>query len=163
MMLYSAAAAALGEPQGGTPLSKKLSYQVKFDFEFGPKANPPKVIAAINQVLCCWSDQLIEAKLYGDDGEKFELSNFLKRCTDVGRIFSLTLADKPNFRHMYALVEVRCFSSMSAQIKRAAWPILLLHNVFLCQHFLGFKRIEVITPDRGYHPRVAIQCEPSFS
>jgi hypothetical protein len=50
MTLYAAAAAALGEPQGGTPIGKKLSYQVKFYFQFGPNANPPKVVAAINEV-----------------------------------------------------------------------------------------------------------------
>jgi hypothetical protein len=65
MTLYSAAAVALGEPQGGTPLGKKQAYQVKFDFQFGPKADPPKVVAAINQVLRRWSDQLNDAILRG--------------------------------------------------------------------------------------------------
>jgi hypothetical protein len=83
---------------------------------------------------------------YVADNKKIELSDFPKKRTDVDRVFSLTLADKPNFRHIYALVEVRCFSSTFAQIKRAAWPILLLHNVFLRQHLLGFKKVEVITP-----------------
>ncbi len=111
-------------------MGQKLAYQVKFDFQFGLKADPPEVVSAINQVLRRWSNQLNDAEFYGADNEKIELSDFAKKRTDVDRVFSLTLADKPNFRHMYALVEVRCFSSMSAQIKRAAWPILLLHNVF---------------------------------
>jgi hypothetical protein len=112
-----------------------------------PTQKSPQVVAAINQVLRRWSDQLVDTEFYGDDNEKIELSNFPKERTNVDRVFSLTLvADKPNFRHIYALVEVRCFSATFAQIKRAVWPILLKHNAFLRQHFLGFKRIEVITP-----------------
>jgi hypothetical protein len=114
MTLYSAAAAALGDPQGGTPNGKKLSYQVKFDFQFGPNAKSPQVVAAINQVLRRWSDQLVNAEFDGDDNEKIELSDFPKERTDVDRVFSLTLADKPDFRHIYALVEVRCFSATFA-------------------------------------------------
>jgi hypothetical protein len=72
MTLYSAAAAALGEPQGDTFIGKKLTYQMKFDFQFGPNANPPKVVAAINQVLRRWSDQLVDAEFYGDEDEKIE-------------------------------------------------------------------------------------------
>ena len=79
---------------------------MKFDFQFGPKADPPKVVAAINQVLRRWSDQLNDTEFYGADNEKIELSDFLKKRTDVDRVFSLTLADKPNFHHIYAPVEV---------------------------------------------------------
>ena len=146
MTLYSAAAAALGEPQGGKPRGEKLSYQVKFDFQFSPTEDPPKVVTAINQVLRRWSDQLNDAEFYGANEQKIDMSNFPQKKTDVDSVFSLTLADKPNFRHIYALVEVRCFSSTFSQIKRAAWPLLLKYNVFVRQHFLGFKRIEVITP-----------------
>jgi hypothetical protein len=38
----------------------------------------------------------------------------------------------------------------------AAWPILLLYNVFVCQHFLGFKRVELITP------RLLLNANPVF-
>jgi hypothetical protein len=100
MTLYSAA--ALGEPQGGTPLGNRLSYQAKFDFQFGPKADPPKVVSAINQILPvrCWSDQLDDVELYGVNDQKIELSNFPTKKEDADHIVSLTLANNPDHRHI---------------------------------------------------------------
>jgi hypothetical protein len=67
----------------------------------------------------------------------------------------VTTAEKKN-RHIYALVEICCFDKSFSILKRSIWNLLTKHNVFLRQHFLGFKQIEVSSP--GW----ILQANPSF-
>jgi hypothetical protein len=67
----------------------------------------------------------------------------------------LTTAKKQNC-HIYALVEIRCFDKLFSILKRSIWNLLIKYNVFLCQHFLGFKQIKVSSP--GW----ILQANPSF-
>jgi hypothetical protein len=54
------------------------------------------------------------------------------------------------------LVEIHCFDKSFSILKRSIWNLLTKHKVFLRQHFLGFKQIEVSSP--GW----IVQANPSF-
>jgi hypothetical protein len=67
---------------------------------------------------------------------------------DVDHVFPLTLADKPQNRHMHAFIEVCCFGSTFSQIKRCCLAYLSKkQRVSLPSFILGFQQIDVITPD----------------
>jgi hypothetical protein len=145
MTFSSAAANAIGKHPLQPSDRTKNVYQAKFDFPFSPNNAPPKVVTIINLILRSWSDILINAEFYGADNKKIDIVDFPTDKPTFDETFSLTTAEKQN-RHIYALVEIRCFDATFSILKRAIWNILTKHNVFLNQHFLGFKQINVSSP-----------------
>jgi hypothetical protein len=155
MTLPPAAAVAIDKhPPQASSLTKNV-YQAKFDFPFSPNLPPPKVVTILNLIIRNWSDELSEAEFYGANNKKIGIVDFPTDKPSFDETFSLTTAEKQN-RHIYALVEIRCFDKSFSTLKRSIWNILTKHNVFLRQHFLGFKQIEVSSP--GW----ILQANPSF-
>jgi hypothetical protein len=130
-----------------------LSSQV--DFPFSPNLPPPKVVTIINLIIRNWSNELSKAEFYDANNKKIGIIDLPTDKPSFDETFSLTTAEKQN-RHIYALVKIRCFDKLFSILKRSIWNLLIKHNVFLCQHFLGFKQIEVSSP--GW----ILQANPSF-
>jgi hypothetical protein len=147
--------AAAGKHPPQAPSLTKNVYQAKFDFPFSPNLPPPKVVTIINLIIRNWSNELSEAEFYGANKKKIGIINFPTDKPSFYETFSLTTAEKQN-RHIYALVEIRCFDKSFSILKRSIWNLLTKHNVFLRQHFLVFKQIEVFSP--GW----ILQANPSF-
>jgi hypothetical protein len=97
----------------------------------------------------------MDAEFYGNNNKKVDMVNFPTDKPSFNETFSLTIAEKQK-RHIYTLVQIRCFEATFSIVKRAIWKILTKHNVFLSQHFLGFKQINVSSP--GW----ILQPNPSF-
>jgi hypothetical protein len=74
----------------------------------------------------------------------------------ISDISLLPPPEKQNQR-IHPLLEMLCFGESLSTLKRKIWSILTKHNVFLCQHFLGFKQIKVTSP------RWILQANPSFN